>query len=106
MVIVLVVILLNKAGYLPFLLLLSKKIASNKNALIGISIVLIIGQWIDIYQQVFPGTVHHFKIGFIEIGMFVGYVGLFALVITYSLKKIPLIAKNHPYLEECMQHHG
>ena len=90
----------------PFLLLLSKKIATNKNALLAIAIILIIGQWIDIYQQIFPGTVHHFKIGFIEIGMFIGYVGLFALGVAYSLKKTALVAKNHPYLEECLQHHG
>lgn len=72
----------------------------------AIAIILIIGQWIDIYQQIFPGTVHHFKIGFIEIGMFIGYVGLFALGVAYSLKKTALVAKNHPYLEECLQHHG
>ena len=56
-------------------------------------------------MQVTVGTLHHLQIGFIEIGSFLGFVGLFALVVGIALSKIPLIAKNHPYLEECLEHH-
>lgn len=90
---------------IPFLLLLSGKIASNKNALIGIGIALIIGQWIDIYQQIFPGTIQHFTIGFLEIGSFIGFMGLFAMVVAWSLSRMPLVPRNHPYLSECLEHH-
>jgi hypothetical protein len=90
---------------IPFILLLSGKIASNRLALAIICIILIIGNWIDLYQQIFPGTVHHFELGFIEIGSFLGFLGLFALVVAYSLKRAPLIPKNHPYLEESIKHH-
>lgn len=90
---------------IPFLVLLSSNIGSRKNVLIGVAIVLIIGQWIDVYQQIYPGTIHHVHIGFIEVGSFLGYVGLFILVLGYTLKRTALVPKNHPYLEECIKHH-
>jgi len=89
----------------PFILLLSGYITSHKNTLIAIIGVLMIGNWVDIYQQVYPGTVHHMHIGFIEIGSFVGFLGLFALVVGISLTKRPLVPKNHPYLDETLKHH-
>ena len=89
----------------PFVLLLSGYISTNKNLLIIIIGVLMIGNWVDIYQQVFPGTVHHLQIGFIEIGSFIGFLGVFALVVGISLSKVPLVPKNHPFLEESFKHH-
>ena len=62
-------------------------------------------QWVDLYNQVIPGTLHHLNIGFIEIGSFLGFIGLFAFLIARSLSKVPLVAKNHPYLDECIEHH-
>ena len=64
-----------------------------------------LGQWIDVYMQVTVGTLGQLRIGFIEIAGFLGFVGLFALVIAKSLAKAPLVAKNHPYLDECIKHH-
>jgi hypothetical protein len=56
-------------------------------------------------MQVSVGVVHHLHIGLVEIGSFIGYIGLFALILAYSLKSRPLVAKNHPYIEECLEHH-
>lgn len=89
----------------PFLALMSSKIASNKNIVLAICIILMLGQWIDVYMQVTVGTLGQLRIGFIEIAGFLGFVGLFALVIAKSLAKVPLVAKNHPYLDECINHH-
>jgi hypothetical protein len=90
---------------IPFIPLLSRKLGSNANILLGIGTALIIGQWIDLYQQIFPGTVKHFVVGFVEIGSFIGFLGLFTLVVAWSLTRRPLVQKNHPYLEECLRHH-
>jgi len=89
----------------PFLLLLPKKISSNQNAVLAIGIILFLGQWVDLYQQVIVGSYGKLEIGIIEIGSYLGFLGLFALVVAYSLSKAPLLQKNHPYLEECMKHH-
>jgi hypothetical protein len=89
----------------PFLLLMIGKVATNKNALIAICSVLMIGHWIDIYNQVIVGTYHHLEIGFIEIGTFIGFLGLFAYITARSLAMAPLVPKHHPYLEESLAHH-
>jgi len=51
-----------------------------------------------------PGTSRSPVFGFIEIGTFLGYAGLFAGVVGYFLSRAPLIPKNHPYLEESLEH--
>ena len=70
-----------------------------------ICVILIIGQWVDLYQQVIVGTYGKLQIGIIEIGSYLGFLGVFAIVVAYSLSKAPLLQKNHPFLEESMKHH-
>lgn len=89
----------------PFLLLLPTKIAKSQNALLVICAILVVGQWVDIYQQIIVGTYGKLEIGIIEVGSFLGFAGMFALVVAFSLSKLPLLQKNHPYLEEGMNHH-
>ncbi|MFZ1703701.1 MAG: hypothetical protein WAT79_05110 [Saprospiraceae bacterium] len=43
--------------------------------------------------------------GFLELGTFVGFLGLFLFVALNSLSKAPLIPKNDPYLDESLHHH-
>jgi hypothetical protein len=90
---------------IPFVLLLSNYLVSHKNTLMAICIVIIIGQWVDLYLQVIVGTYGKLEIGLIEIGSFVGFAGMFAFVVAHGLKSAPLVPKNHPYLEESLKHH-
>ena len=68
-------------------------------------VFLIIGQYIDLFVQVIPGTTGLLKFGWVEAGMFLGYAGLFSLVVATSLSKAKIIPTNHPYLEESLKHH-
>lgn len=43
--------------------------------------------------------------GLLELGTFLGFLGLFLFVGLYSLSKAPLVPKNDPYLEESLHHH-
>jgi len=90
--------------FIPFLVLIFNQADRNKPILIIICLILIIGQWVDLYLQIAPGSVGEFHIGVIEIGAFLGFTGLFAFIVARSLYKAPLIPKNHPYLEESMYH--
>jgi hypothetical protein len=90
--------------FIPFFLLLSNKMDSNKLVMVVACIVSLIGMWVDLYLQIMPGTIGEFGIGFIELGMFAGFVGLFGLVVAWGLGRIPLVAKNHPYLKESLNH--
>jgi hypothetical protein len=90
---------------IPFALLLSNYLVSHKNTLLAICVIIIFGHWIDLYQQVIVGTYGKLQIDFIEIGSFVGFAGLFAYIVARSLKLAPLSPKQHPLLEESLNHH-
>ncbi|MCH7658546.1 MAG: hypothetical protein IIB05_09555 [Bacteroidetes bacterium] len=96
-------IILNWA--IPFSILLPARTNANKLVLIFISIILIIGHWVDLYLQIMPGSVGEFNIGYIEIGVFAGFSGLFIFIVSRALGRIPLIPKNHPYLGESINLH-
>jgi len=89
---------------IPFLLLLPVKTSRNMTAIVIVIIFLIIGQYVDLFVQVIPGTTGVLRYGWIEAGMFLGYAGLFALVVATTLSKAKIIPLNHPYLEESLNH--
>jgi Ni/Fe-hydrogenase subunit HybB-like protein len=88
----------------PFLILLPVKTSRNTTAIIFIIILLIIGQYIELFVQVIPGTTGLLKFGWIAAGLFLGYAGLFALVVATALSKAKIMPVNHPYLEESLNH--
>jgi hypothetical protein len=90
---------------IPFLVLLPVKTSRNMTAILIVIVFLIIGQYVDLFVQVIPGTTGLLRFGWIEAGMFLGYSGLFALVVATSLSKARIIPPNHPYLEESLNHH-
>ncbi|TKG91171.1 quinol:cytochrome C oxidoreductase [Puteibacter caeruleilacunae] len=91
--------------FLPFIILMPRKTSRSKPVLIPMIIILIIGQYIDLYLQIMPGTVHENSFGWLEIGTFAGYTGLFAFMVLNALSKMNLYPKNHPYIEESIHHH-
>lgn len=91
--------------FLPFVLLMPQATARNKTVLKIVIPFLIIGQFIDLYIQIFPGTIGKQVLGFQEIAIFAGFAGLFMLVTGYMLTRANLYPANHPYLEECQNHH-
>jgi Ni/Fe-hydrogenase subunit HybB-like protein len=95
-------IILNWA--VPFMILLPVKTSRNMTAITLVIIILIIGQYIDLFGQVIPGTTGKMKFGWIEAGIFIGYAGFFSLVVATALSKASLIPRNHPYLEESLNH--
>jgi hypothetical protein len=89
---------------IPFLILLPVKTSRNMTAIVIVIMFLIIGQYVDLYVQVIPGTTGVLKFGWIGAGIFLGYAGLFALVVATTLSKAKIIPLNHPYLEESLNH--
>lgn len=91
--------------FIPFMVLLSQKMDKNKRVVIFICLLLIAGQWIDLYVQIMPAITLSPKFGIIEVGAFIGFAGLFALVFGKAIAQADLVPKNHPYLEESLYHH-
>jgi len=90
----------------PIILLMSRDAKRHNGRLIFICIVILIGHWINAYLMVTPGTLGtHGHIGFTEIGMGLGYAGLFIFVVLNALTKSPLEVKNHPMLDESKNLH-
>lgn len=89
----------------PFMVLLPVKTSRNMTTIIIVIIFMIIGQYIDLFVQVIPGTTGLLKFGWVAGGIFLGYAGLFALVVATTLSKAKIMPHNHPYLEESIHHH-
>ncbi len=90
--------------FLPFMILLPIETSRNMTAITIVIFILIIGQYIDLFGQVVPGTSGVLKFGWMEAGVFAGVAGLFVLVVATALTKASLIPRNHPYLEESLKH--
>ncbi|HEX2974669.1 MAG TPA: hypothetical protein VHO68_01935, partial [Bacteroidales bacterium] len=88
----------------PFMVLLPVKTSRNMKIITAVIIVLIIGQYIDLFVQIFPAITGELKFGWIEAGLFIGVAGLFALVTSTALGRSKLIPENHPYLTESINH--
>ncbi len=85
----------------PLIIIMSRDAKRNFGFLATIGVVLIMGHWLNVYIMVTPGTVGlEWNIGFTELGLFLGYIGLFILVVFSRLAKAPLRIENHPMNKE------
>ncbi|MEO0776229.1 MAG: hypothetical protein AAF146_06685, partial [Bacteroidota bacterium] len=116
---------------LPFLVLMRNDTKRKFGTLAFVSIIVLIGHWIDFFMMVKPGALitakeaalleagghagHHemtyefmmgFTIpGFLEIGTFLGFGALFMYVAFTQLAKAKLEPEHDPYLAESLHHH-
>jgi hypothetical protein len=68
--------------------------------------IVIAGHWLDFFNMVTPGVMQqNGGIGFIEIGLAMVFMAAYLLVVLSSLAKVPLVGKNHPMLQESLNHH-
>lgn len=94
----------------PLLLLMDRDNKRSENILLTVSIVVLCGHWVDYYQMIMPGIFEFGPksgsgFGILEIGTALGFIGLFTFTVLSALSKKPLIAKNHPFLQESLNHH-
>ena len=90
---------------IPFFVLMPRKTSRSKMFIFPVVVLLMIGQYTELYYIIWPAVVHEAKFGLLEIGTFVGFAGIFALVVATWLSKASLVPRKHPYIEESMQHH-
>ncbi|MGB1218908.1 MAG: quinol:cytochrome C oxidoreductase [Flavobacteriales bacterium] len=89
----------------PILFLMSRDSKRSAGMLVFSGILMLVGHAINVYMMVMPGSVGtHWHIGFVEIGTFLGFGGLFLFVVLRSLSKRPLVQKNHPMMGESEHH--
>lgn len=90
----------------PLLVLMHRYAKRNYGLVTFAACIIIFGHYLDLFQIIMPGTVKDkWAIGFTELGMFAGFIGLFLFVVLGALSKHALVPKNHPFLNEAKQHH-
>jgi len=90
----------------PFFLLASRDMKRNSKYVIAVAILVFIGHYMNLFQLIMPGTnMDHAYIGLVEIGIWMGFLGLFLFIVKRSLAKASLTVQSHPYLEESRHLH-
>jgi hypothetical protein len=92
----------------PILALMSRDAKRLTSRLKWVCIIIICGHWLDYYMMIMPGTVGGAGRGFSfeEIGIAIGFAGLFVFSFGIALSKFKYLApKNHPFLQESLHHH-
>ncbi len=91
---------------LPFLLLMTRDAKRQVSMLKVVCPIVIIGHWFDFYNMITPGAMKgNGGIGLLEIGLGLVFAGAFLLVVLNALSKLQLVAKNHPFMQESLNHH-
>ncbi len=89
----------------PMVVLMSRDAKRSPAFLMTIGTIIFIGHFVDTYMLVTPGVLfEHWHFGLFEIGLFIGFTGLFANRVLATLTKAPLMPRNSPYLEETLHH--
>lgn len=88
----------------PFLILVIRNSKRSYAVLKRVCILLLVGHWIDLYVQMAPPILKTRSIGIPEVLTSLGYGALFFYVVARALASRPLVAKNDPYLAECLEH--
>src|ERR1035437_8930142 len=91
---------------LPMIILMSRDAKRNATFLKIVGCILIFTHWLDVYLMVMPGTVASNWRLFspLELGLFIGFAGLFLFVVLNQLEKAPLVVQKHPLLDESKHH--
>lgn len=113
---------------LPFFVLLRNDTKRKYGTLMFISCVLVFSHWLDFFLMLKPGILHTaqeiashtegaavahhagavagFTLpGFLELGTFIGFLGLFFFYVFGRLEKASLLPRRDPYLMESISHH-
>ena len=83
----------------PFFTLLPQKSKRSIKVMTAMTVLVLLGRWLDLYIIVMPAKWSAPKFGPIEIGMAVGVVGLIFLVLVRGLSRAPLIPPHEPVIE-------
>lgn len=90
----------------PFYVLLPRDTKRNPKYLLPVAFLIFAGHFADVYLLVIPGTLFdHHDFGFFEVGLFLGFLGLFINRTLTTLSKASLVPKNHPMLQESKDLH-
>ena len=91
---------------IPFLVLLRRDTKMQRQTVAIVAGTILLGRWLDMYLMVFPGIVGATPtFGIWELGLTLGGVGAFGLVLAAALKGAPVVPIADPELVESLGYH-
>jgi Ni/Fe-hydrogenase subunit HybB-like protein len=91
-------IILGTCFAVPFFVLLVKKLKMNPRALMGTSVIILIGMWLERFLLVSPSLwkSETIPLGVIECSITAGFLGSVGLTVILFLRKFPLLPVSDP----------
>jgi len=90
----------------PLLILMTRNSKRNYTIITFMAILIIFGHWMDFNQMVMASISRdHVTLSLLDFGIMALFVGLIIFFVGKALAKVPLVAKNDPYLKESIIHH-
>ena len=91
---------------IPFFILLRRDTKRQRQTIAIVAVIVLLGRWLDIYLMVFPAIVGESPtFGLWELGLTLGGVGAFSLLIASVLKGAPAVPIADPELVESLEYY-
>lgn len=92
---------------IPFFALMPVRVKENEIALITIAGIILVGHWLDLYWTILPAfSERGVALGWTEIGITLGFLGLFGWMVMRFLSRHPVAPHRDPLFEESVRFHG
>ena len=89
---------------LPLLVLVSSSIKRNYKVVTTMAVIVLLGQWVNYFNMVMPGTVGPYwktpEVLLLTVGALLFFAGLFVFAVMTALSKLKLIPTGNPFLKE------
>jgi hypothetical protein len=90
----------------PFIALLPRWAKRTPGHLKSVCVLVLVMQYVDLYWIIYPNfNENEVVFSFWEIGMFLGFLGLFLFTVQKFMAKWNLVAIRDPRLQEALNHH-
>jgi hypothetical protein len=91
---------------IPFFVLIRRDTKRQRRTIGLVAVTVLLGRWLDVYLMIFPGVVGESPtLGLWEIGLTLGGIGAFGLVLVAVLKGAPAVPVADPELIESLEYH-
>ncbi len=87
---------------IPFFVLLNRKIKIRKAPMVGLTVVILAGMWLERFVLVVPSLWHagSIPIGPLEVLITAGFLGLTGLCLILFLQRVPVVPVSDPIFQK------
>jgi hypothetical protein len=91
----------------PFFVLMHQRMKESETVLLGVAAGILLGQWLDVYWIVYPAfSPENAVLSWNEIGISMGFIGLFGWTVQAFLAKHPAAPHGDPRFMDSVRLHG